>query len=172
MFGDANFAGCISTRKSTVGGVAMWSGQFVRAWSKTMGVLALSSGDSELAAFVRAATNRLGLQSILSDFDLCGHVAIKSDATAAIGRVHPLGLGKVRHQAVGDLRIQHHVRSGKFASPKCQGWRIRVMHKQSVSDQNHCSNIRQRVTGCLSTEKHNRPQKSDKKDYFADGGKM
>ena len=28
MFGDANFAGCISTRKSTVGGIALWSGQF------------------------------------------------------------------------------------------------------------------------------------------------
>ena len=45
----------------------------------------------------------MGLQSILSDFDLCGHVAIKSDATAAIGMVHRLGLGKVRHLAVGDL---------------------------------------------------------------------
>ena len=55
VFGDANFAGCHSTRKSTVGGVAMWSGQVVKAWSKTMGVLALSSGASELAAVVRTA---------------------------------------------------------------------------------------------------------------------
>ena len=78
VFGDANFAGCISTRKSKVGGVALWSGQFVKAWSKTMGVLALGSGESELAAVVRAATEGLGLQSSLSDFDLCGHVAIKS----------------------------------------------------------------------------------------------
>ena len=68
----------------------------MKARSKTMGVLALSSGESELAAVVRAATG-LGLQSILSDFDLCGHVAIKSDATAAIGMVHRPGLGKVRH---------------------------------------------------------------------------
>ena len=67
------------TRKSPVGGVALWSGQFVKASSKTMGVLALSGGESELAAVVRAATEGLGLQSILSDFDLCGHVAIKSD---------------------------------------------------------------------------------------------
>ena len=29
VFGDANFAGCHSTRTSTVGGIAMWSGQFV-----------------------------------------------------------------------------------------------------------------------------------------------
>ena len=52
MLGDANFTGCHSTRKSTMGGIAMWSGQFVKAWSNTMG-LALSSGESELAAVVR-----------------------------------------------------------------------------------------------------------------------
>ena len=120
-FGDANFAGCISTRKSTVGGVALWSGQFVKTWSKTMGVLALSCGESELAAVVRAATEGLGLQSILSDIDLCGHVAIKSDATAAKGMVRRLGSGKVRHLAVGDLWVQHHVRSGKFRVSKMSG---------------------------------------------------
>ena len=56
VFGDANFTGCMSTRKSTVGGVVLWSGQFERAWSKPMGVLALCRGESELAAVVRAAT--------------------------------------------------------------------------------------------------------------------
>ena len=119
--GDANFAGCISTRKSTVGGIIMWSGQFVKAWSETMGVLALSSGESELAAVVRAATEGVGLQPKRSDFDLCGHAAIKSDATAAIGMDHRLGLGKVRHLAVGDLRIQHHVRSWKIRVSKMSG---------------------------------------------------
>ena len=69
VFGDAHFAGCHYTRKSTVGGVAMWSGQFVKA-----GVLALSSGESELAAVVRAATEGMGLQSILNDFCVpCGN---------------------------------------------------------------------------------------------------
>ena len=88
--------------------------QFVNAWSKTMGVLALSSGDSELAAFVRAATERSGLQSILNEFDLCGHVAIKSDATLATGMAHPLGLGTLLHLALGDLWIQHHFCSVKI----------------------------------------------------------
>ena len=44
------------------------------------------------------------------------------------------------------------------------------MHKQSTSDQNHCSAKRKRVIGCPSTKKYN--QKSDKKAYFADGVKM
>ena len=111
-------------RKSTVGGIIMWSGQFVKAWSKMMGVLALSSGESELAAVVRAGTVGLGLQSILSDFGLCGHVAIKSDGTAALGMVHRFGLGKVRHMAVGDLWFQHHVRPGKIRVSKMSGLEI------------------------------------------------
>ena len=81
----------------------MGGGQFVKARSKTMGILAPRSGESELAAVVRAATESVGLQSILSDFGLFGHVAMKSDTTAAIGMVHRLGFGKVRHLAVGDL---------------------------------------------------------------------
>ena len=88
---------------------------------KTMGVLALSCAESELAAVVRAATEGRGLQSILSDFALCGHVAIKSDATASIGMVHRLGFGKVRHLAVGDLWVQHHVRSWKIRVSKMSG---------------------------------------------------
>ena len=75
-----------------------------------VGALALGSGESELAAVVRAATEVMGLRSILNDFCLCGHVAIESDATAAIGMVHRLRLGKVQHLAVGDLWVQHHVR--------------------------------------------------------------
>ena len=92
----------------------MWSGQFVKGWSKTMAVLALRSGESELAAVVRAATEGMGLQSILNDFCLCGHVAIKSDATA--------------HLAVGDLWVQH--RSGK----------IRVAKNVRTRESERCTN--------------------------------
>ena len=49
-----------------------------------------------------------------------GHVAIKSDATAAIGMVLRLGLGTVRHLAVGDLCVQH-VRSEKIPVSKMSG---------------------------------------------------
>ena len=46
------------------------------------------------------------------------------------------------------------------------------MHKQSTSDQNHFIAIRKHVIGYLSMEKKNRPQKSDKKAYCADGDRM
>ena len=85
-----------------------------------MGILALSGGETKLAAVVRAAIAGVGLQSFLNDFGLSGHVAITSDATAANGMVHRLGRGKVRHSAVGDLWVPHRVRSGKIRVSKSE----------------------------------------------------
>ena len=96
------------------------SGRSVKVRSKAMGVLALGSGESELAAVVRAAIEVMGLQSILKDLCSCGHLRFKSDATAAFGMVR-LGLGRVQHLAVGDLWVQHHLRSGKFRVSKMAG---------------------------------------------------
>ena len=65
-------------RESQLVVIIMWSGSYV----KTMGVLAVRSGESELAAVVRAATEGFGLQSMFSDFDFCSHVmewSIESD---------------------------------------------------------------------------------------------
>ena len=136
VFCDASFAGCHSTRKSTVGGVAMWSGQFVKAWSKTVGVLALSSGESELAAAVRAATKVVGLQSIQIDFCLCGHVAIESDATAAIGMVRRLGLG--RSPTLGCWRL--------VGATPCSFGKIRVSKMSGLEDPSDAQ------TKCLGPE--------------------
>ena len=101
----------------TDGGVAMWSDQFVKAWSKTMGVLLLSSGESEEAAVVRAATEGMGLQSILNDFCLCGHVSIKSDATAAIGMVECWRLVGATPCSSWENSSFQHVRTGQ--SERC-----------------------------------------------------
>ena len=107
-----------------------WS--FVNAWSKTMRVLALSSGESELAAVVRAATEGMGLQSILNDCCLCGHVANKSDATAAIGMVHRIGLRKSDTWLLEIFGVQHHVRSGSRAMHKVPRTRIIAAPHESM----------------------------------------
>ena len=41
VFGGRKIRWVFIEEKSTVGGVAMWSGQLAKAWSKTVGVLAL-----------------------------------------------------------------------------------------------------------------------------------
>ena len=96
-----------------------------------------------------AATEGMGLQSILNDFCLCGHVAIKSDATAAIGMVHRLGLGKVRHLA-GRLV------GATSRLPKCPDQSERCT--PSFSDQNHCCVTRKRPIGFLLLMMTNRDE--------------
>ena len=76
--------------------------QFVKALSKTLGILSLSSGESELAAVVRAAKEKMGLQSMLSDFSLCGHVAIKSWARTIAAPHENVQLGTCRWMNPGD----------------------------------------------------------------------
>ena len=75
-----------------------------------MEILALSSGESELGALVRACTEGLGMKALLADFQRPVDIVIKSDATAAIGMARRLGLGRVRHLATSDLWIQQRLR--------------------------------------------------------------
>ena len=121
-FVDGNFAGCVWTRKSTSAGALMWGKLCLKTWSKTQATIALSSGESELAAVVRGATEMFGLQSVFADFGFHNiRLALCSDATAAIGIVDREGLGRVRHLATADLWVQQRVRSGEISVSKWPG---------------------------------------------------
>ena len=138
VFGDANFAECVSTSRAME-----WS--VCESMVQKYEILALSIGESGLAAVVRAATEGMGLHSILSDFGLFGHVAIRSDATAAIGMVHRLASGSSTFSCWRSL-VSASRSFGQISSlQKCQVWRIRLMHKQSTVGQNHCCAIRKRA---------------------------
>ena len=81
----------------------LWNGHFLESWSKTMAIIALSSGESELGAVIRGTTEAIGIQSILADFGKKVCLRLSSDATAAIGLAKREGLGRVRHIATADL---------------------------------------------------------------------
>jgi hypothetical protein len=121
VYGDSDFAGCQTTRKSTSGGAAMWGLNTLKTWSKTQSVVALSTGEAELGAIVKSSTEALGLKSLLSDFGIWVVLAVKSDASAAIGMVKRQGLGKVRHLAVADLWIQQRRATGEIHYEKTDG---------------------------------------------------
>ena len=118
---DSDFAGCTKTRKSCSGGAIMWGGHCIKTWAKTLSVLALSSGEAELGAVVKGACEGLGVQSALKDLGFVVKVHLRSDATAAIGIVERLGLGKVRHLAVADLWVQQALRDGRIRVSKVKG---------------------------------------------------
>ena len=99
----------------------MLGGHLIKSWSKTISVLALSSGEAEPLSIVRASTEALGLRSIYADFGVSMSLRVRSDATAAIGMVSRLGLGRVRHLAVSDLWVQRKSKEGEIAYGKVPG---------------------------------------------------
>ena len=93
----------------------------IKTWAKTLPILALSSGEAELMAVVKGTTEVMGLKALLKDLGAEVKIAVRSDATAAIGIVSRLGLGKVRHLAVSDLWVQQAARSGAVEYTKVPG---------------------------------------------------
>ena len=91
----------------------MWGDHIIKSWSKTQSVIALSSGEAEYYGMVRGASEGLGIQSVLRDFEINVELTLKSDASAAIAIASRRGLGKVRHIEVCQLWLQEKVRSGE-----------------------------------------------------------
>ena len=99
----------------------MWGEHLIKSWAKTLPVIALSTGEAELMSVVKGTTEALGLQAVLRDFGIEVGIDIRSDATAAIGMVGRLGLGKVRHLAVSDLWVQQCARDRRAKYHKVGG---------------------------------------------------
>ena len=99
----------------------------VKHYSKTQSIIALSSGESELASIVKGSAELLGMRAVLNDFGVEVSLELESDSTAAIGIVSREGLGKVRHLDVADLWVQAKQRSGEIRYDKVPG-------KENTSD--------------------------------------
>ena len=69
-------------------------------------MVALSSAESEFYACVKAASEALGVMSILSDFGQRVHARVLADASAALGIIARKGFGKVRHIDTSFLWVQ------------------------------------------------------------------
>ena len=92
-------------------------------WSKTQPTLALSSGEAELAATVKATSEGLGMVAIMEEFGIHVDLVIKSDAVVAIGIVKRQGLGRIRHLAVADLWVQQKSKNKEAHYQKLPGAR-------------------------------------------------
>ena len=118
---DTDFAGCLSTRRSTSGGVCMRGAHLVKHWSVTQPTVTLSSAEAELSGICKGSSISLGLVSIAKDLGFHWALTVQTDATAAIGICRRRGLGRIRHLAVADLWVQDKVRSGAFSLKKVKG---------------------------------------------------
>ena len=105
-------AGCAVTRKSTTGYVVRFGHSTVKHGSNLQSTTALSSGESEYYALVKAGKEGLGFQSLLADWGLTLPLEVSSDSSAARGHVSRRGLGKMRHIQTRYLWIQERVGEG------------------------------------------------------------
>ena len=78
----------------------------IKTWSKTQTLLALSSGESEFYAALKASAEGLGMMSLMKDFNYAVTGEVWGDASAALGIIHRKGLGRTRHIDTGLLWIQ------------------------------------------------------------------
>ena len=105
-FSDADWAGCRETRRSTTGGCITIGTHTIKSWSRTQSLVALSSGESELYAALKASAETFGMLAIMNDFGWRLRGEVWGDASAALGIINRQGLGKTRHIDTGCLWIQ------------------------------------------------------------------
>ena len=105
-YSDAGCAGCRKIRKSTTGGCVKIGTHCIKGWSRTQSLLALSSGESELYASLKASAEVSGILAMLKDLGWKFHGEVWGDANAALGIINRACLGKARHIDTGLLWIQ------------------------------------------------------------------
>ena len=93
----------------------------MKSWSSTQAVVALSSGEAELYALVKASSEGLGFQSIARDLGWSMPIRVHIDSSAAKSASSRLGLGKLRHVDVKHLWIQESVAAGRISLHKIRG---------------------------------------------------
>ena len=134
-FSDSDHAGCLKTRRSSSSVKVFYGRHLLRSSSTTQTVVALSSGESEFYAAVRAASTGIGAVSMLRDLgrDLENPVEVKvkhqdnpcleirADASAGIGIASRRGAGRVRHIATPTLWLQKLIQDKKAAIVKVPG---------------------------------------------------
>ena len=111
-YGDSDFAADVVTRKSLSGGLVCLGDHVVKTWSSSQSIIALSTGEAELYALIKASATALGLKSLLEDLGVNLEIKVFTDATTGKAMAVRRGLGKVRHIAVNELWIQERVYLG------------------------------------------------------------
>ena len=118
---DSDWAGCAATMRSTSGGVLTIGLHVIKSWSTTQATVALSSGEAELYAIVKGASQSLGMLALANDMGQEMQPRVNSDSSAAIGITQRKGLGKLRHIRVQMLWVQDGLKRGEFALDKVDG---------------------------------------------------
>ena len=101
---DSDWAGDRESRKSTSGGLLMLGKHLIKSWSSTQKVIALSSGEAELYALLKGATQAKGLMSMLYDWNIITQSIVNTDLYRRKGCRLPANQSQV---GCGTIRRNH-----------------------------------------------------------------
>ena len=91
----------------------MLGGHILQHWSKLQSTIALSSGEAELNASVKGASEGIGVWELMQEWDdkvkvgLC----LMTDSSAAKGTLSRRGSGKMKHLSTKQLWVQEAIRN-------------------------------------------------------------
>ena len=120
---DSDWAGCSTTCKSTPGGVLMIGRHLLKTYSRQQKTIALSSAEAELYGMTACSSELLGMQACAADLGMKLNVSIYADASAALGIVQRLCIGRVRHVKTQSLWLQEAHAQRRIAFEKVDGSR-------------------------------------------------
>ena len=120
---DADHAGCLRTRKSTTCCIIRIGNHVIQDVSVTQpGLPALSSGESEYRAAIRATVESLYIQNLMKFLRILTKIDVETDSSAAKGTAGRLGAGrKLRHLETAYFFLQDLVKSGVVVMKKVKG---------------------------------------------------
>jgi hypothetical protein len=78
----------------------------VKVWSSTQKAWARSSGEAELYAANKGATEALGLQTMCEEIGISLKVNVHTDSNACRGTCQRTGLGRLKHLRIEELWLQ------------------------------------------------------------------
>ena len=118
---DADWAGDREARRLRSEGCIVIGSRLVNGWAKPRSLIALSSGESELYAALRASSETFGLMTLARDMGFILKGSILGDASAALGIIHRKGVGRTRHIDTSYLWVQQVVAQRRLVFSKVRG---------------------------------------------------
>ncbi len=99
----------------------MFGGVSLKHWSSTQSVIALSSGEAEFVALVKAVTDGIAIQALAAELGWSLNLVVHVDSSTAKAIGSRSGVGKVRRLEVKTLWVQAALKEGRFALRKVPG---------------------------------------------------
>jgi len=124
-WGDSDWAGDVTTRRSTTGGVIMLNGCVLISFSRLQATESLSSCEAELNGSTSVACELLYMAEILRCMGLrVAKPTLYSDSSSALKvSLRQGGGGRLKHLEIRQLVLQQWVTNKRLSLAKCLGTR-------------------------------------------------